>query len=152
SLRFGRDSAVQEALLRSLDDSTSLITGPPPRAVDPTSEYLRALKDWNHAANEVLDRRKAEQAWRHLQQLHERDVILPFLAQAECATDPIERSLAGAIVDVIRMLHPQMLVLATNSTNAIRKNGGQGIPLFPKDQFEQSMAMTDRLLALIQQF
>ena len=136
---------LQDAIIRSLKESSRpLIERLDPRTSGPQS-YGAAVRDWISVQHGFVDSSHQQQAWNRIQELQEAQVIQPLMARAQEISDPLQQSRLLALADVNRLIHNQVLLMSAKFTRSAQFDG----PLnHGKDEFQQVMALADRVVAL----
>lgn len=152
SIRFrwehGDQRDVQEAMLESLDNSCRPLIGAADLAsVDPQS-YGAAVEDWITARDNTTDTVRQQAAWKRVQKLQESQLIQPLLARAQETIEPLTQSRLLALADMSRLIHNQALLLSAGLSRAIGDQGATAASMYPKQEFQQVMALADRIAAL----
>ena len=154
-LRFimdhGRWEDVREAVLDGpYAESESLYVDKSLHRPTPDSLSV-ALGKWRrtqrHSKSDVTAQKAA---WNDVLTVQDRQLFDPLTEEAERAKDPTERNLLTALTGMSRLLHPQMLMMAEKLGQAIGEKGTNALNAISKDDFQQVIAVADRVMALTQ--
>lgn len=114
---------------------------------DSLSEVLKA---WRRTQNQISDVASRKAAWNLVQSVHDQQIVAPLTDQAQRTNDPTERNLLTLLAGMSRLLHPQLLMLGERAGQAVGERGTNALNAIPKDEFQQVMAVADRVMALTQ--
>jgi hypothetical protein len=79
------------------------------------------------------------------------ELIAPLLVWARETVDPAQRNLAVTLANVSRTYHLQSLLLAADLVKKAREKGANNSWALPKEEYQQQLALGDRLVALTRQ-
>ena len=153
-LRFimdhGRWEDVREAVLEGpYAESTSLYVDKSLYRPVPDS-FSAAVGKWRQTQRNKSDVTAQKAAWNDVLAVQDQQLFDPLTQEAERAKDPTERNLLTALTGMSRLLHPQMLMMAEKLGQAIGEKGTNALNAISKDDFQQVMAVADRVMALTQ--
>ena len=91
------------------DNSTELVPigSATPVTYPAPQSYAEARLNWETSQKQSASSEQRKQAWDHLHDFHERDVIAPLWRMAMDATDALDRARILAVIDLSRLAHPQ---------------------------------------------
>jgi hypothetical protein len=146
-LRNADREFVREALLASMDRSTTPITARKPVKSAPKDlpETILQLEKVLHGpARDDLE----QNAWQEYEQQVNGDLAMPLLQLAMTVADPVRRNLMATTAGIARVLHPQAMLIAAKITKRIGKSGLGKTGRVPEKDMRNLMEMTDRLIHL----
>jgi hypothetical protein len=98
-----------------------------------------------------LDAQRKKLAWDHVERLQDSELIAPLLECARETSDPAQRNLVVTFANVSRPFHLQALLLAADLAKKAREKSANNSWAQPKEEYQQLLALGDRLLALTRQ-
>lgn len=137
---------LREALFEGPYENSPSLCDDPSRERRMPGSLSEAIQIWRRTGSDVLARKLA---WNDVRDFHDRQIVDPLAQEALATADPIQRSMLSALADLNRLLHPQILQLTEQASQAAGAKAGAG-NLVPKEDFQQLMAGLDRALALQQ--
>ena len=147
-IEHGRWKDVRTALLDGpFEKAPTLLRDRSPRRPLPDS-VSQGLKAWRRTQNQSSDAASRKAAWNEVLALLDRQIFDPLTAQAKGLTDPTERNLVMTVAIMSRLLHPQLLMMGERVGRAIGDRGANAMGTISKDEFNQVMAVADRVTAL----
>ncbi len=121
--------------------SATPVTHPAPQS------YAEARLNWETSQKQSASSEQRKQAWDHLHDFHERDVITPLWRMAMEATDALDRARILAVIDLSRLAHSQALIMTAQLEKSFRE-GGTCVTTVPKEAFQQFVLLIDRIRGL----
>ncbi len=113
--------------------------------------YAEAANNWMKMQPDPLDAQRKKIAWDHVERLQYSELIAPLLVWARETVDPAQRNLAVTLANVSRTYHLQSLLLAADLVKKAREKGANNSWALPKEEYQQQLALGDRLVALTRQ-
>lgn len=146
-LEHGCLGDVQNALLQSLDESTSeLICSMPTR---PTKNLREAFGHFRSLLCQPDGSKVQENlAWQDCEQAVQRELIDRLVERATAMDDPVERTYCLTAANVAQLAHAQGMALKSAMMRQARKSSGVSVSPLNREDVQTLMAMTDRLLQL----
>jgi hypothetical protein len=149
-LRFcierGTPQFIYNALHDSLTESCEPLELPGRRSPIPQN-YAGAVTAWAAYPDDPLMAHLKSRAWERVQQFLREELIDPLRQRARETNDPLKRNCIETAANLSAMVHPLTLRLATG----IAKPAANGVAVprgFPREDFQQAMALIDRTFAL----
>lgn len=113
--------------------------------------YAEAANKWMTIQHNPLDAQRKKLAWDQVEHLLDAELIAPILEWAHATTDPAQRNLAVTLADISRTFHLGSLLLTGDLAKKAREKGANNSWALPKEEFQQLLALGDRVLALTRQ-
>ncbi len=144
---------LQKSMLASLEHSHyKSLDGQMPQAPTPPRDYAEAVARLLGPGSEdkaVIPAPSNPHAdWLWAQELLERDVVRPLIAQALRAPDRIEGTLTLGLAALSRVFHTQGLLLGKKLSKAVAAKGVDGQAEVPLDGVKQFIALAGRLQSM----